>query len=357
MLLKSRYNVRRLAYSSCAVAIVMLCALLFSGCSNSGIISAVPATSTIAPESVTIEPTPTVTPTVVITGAQTLVVLHTNDVMGQTDACGCSTPKGGVARRAAYIRQQVADAAGAILVVDAGNALLGTDMSLQSEGRVMVEAMNAMNYDAMAVGRLDLALGLDVFQARHAEADFPVLSANLTTTDGKLIFDPYTIVERQGLRIGIIGITDPNLSDVAPIVGVVEALDPTEAVQQYVGELQSQVDVILVLSNLGLEYDKALAEAVPGIDIIVGGGSRTLMENPDQVGDTLIVQQGYLGEWVGKLSIAYDAAGKVTASREEMVALTADIADDADMAALYQKWVQLYPSPTPEPTTTPTPAE
>lgn len=265
-------------------------------------------------------------------------------------------PKGGLARRATAIKQERVQGEGIVLLLDAGSALLGQWVSLRSAGRVMVEAMNAMGYDAMAVGEYDLAAGLGVVKEREKEASFPFLSANLVTVgDEQPIVRPYVILERDGASFGILGLTEPGTREVLEKLDGATLLDPVEVARQYVSELRGKVDVLIVLSNLGLEEDKALAAAVPGIDIIVGGSSRTLMKEPERVGNTLIVQQGYSGEWLGRLRVTYDADRQPVSFAAEAVALTDSFADDQEMSALVGKWKVLFPTPTLRPTQSATP--
>jgi len=132
-------------------------------------------------------------------------------------------------------------------------------------------------------------------------------------------------------------------------------LDPVEVARQYVSELRGKVDVLIVLSNLGLEEDKVLAAAVAGIDIIIGGNSHRLMKEPGRVGNTLIVQQGYKGEWLGRLRVTYDANRQPVSFAAEAVALTDSFGDDQEMSALVGKWKVLFPTPTLRPTQSPTP--
>jgi len=229
-------------------------------------------------------------------------------------------------------------------------------VSVESAGRVIVEAMNAMGYDAMSVGEYDLAAGLALLKAREKEAEFPFLSANLVTADdSQLILKPHVILERGGVRFGILGLTDPGTEELAER-DKATLLDPVQVARQYVPELRDKVDILIVLSSLGLEEDKALAAAVPGIDIIVGGNTGRVMRAPERVGDTLVVQQGYRGEWLGRLQVTYDAQGVPVTYSEEMVTLTDEFEDDQEMAALVERWKALYPTPTPRPTWTPAPA-
>jgi len=121
-----------------------------------------------------------------------------------------------------------------------------------------------------------------------------------------------------------------------------------QSAQQLVGQLRSQVDLLIILSRLGIDADRALAQSVPGIDIIVGGNTRKLMPQPERAGDTLIIQQGYLGEWMGVLEVAY-AQGKPIQAQERVISLTPDYQDDPEMAALLSKYAELYPTPTATP--------
>ena len=265
-------------------------------------------------------------------------------------------PKGGLARRATAIKQERVQGEGIVLLLDAGSALLGQWVSVRSAGGVMVEAMNAMGYDAMAVGEYDLAAGLGVVKQREKEASFPFLSANLVTVgDDQPIVRPYVILERDGASFGILGLTEPGTREVLEKLDRATLLDPVEVARQYVSELRGKVDVLIVLSNLGLEEDKALAAAVAGIDIIIGGNSRRLMKEPERVGNTLIVQQGYNGEWLGRLQVTYDADRQPVSFAAEAVALTDSFGDDQEMSALVKKWAALYPTPTRRPTPTLTP--
>ena len=221
-----------------------------------------------------------------------------------------------------------------MLVLDAGNALIGASISVVDQGRLMVQAMNAMGYDALAVGRGELLQGLDVALARAGEAAFPFLSANLVyKADEKPVFEPYAIVIKEGVRVGIIGLTHEGDVTAIDDQKTATVLEPEETARRLVGELRGQVDAIIVLSRLGREADQALARSVPGINVIVGGRTRVLMPEPDRVGDTLIIQQGYSGEWLGKLAITLDR-GLPTNVVVEAIALTDAIPDDEDMARM-----------------------
>ncbi len=243
---------------------------------------------------------------------------------------------------------------GALFVLDAGSSLLGAWLSLASDGQVLVEAMNSMGYDALVVGQAELLKGLEVAQARAKEATFPFLSANLVgKQDGKPLFDPYAIVIKQGVRAGIIGISDRETLKMPGMADAAQWLDPQETLRRAMGELQGKVDVIIVLSRLGLEEDATLAAAVPGIQVIVGGKTRRLMREPQRVGNTLVIQQGYNGEWLGHLSATWDAQRTPSDIQVESLVLTDEFADDPAMVKLLDQFKTRYTEPTPEPTRKP----
>lgn len=213
---------------------------------------------------------------------------------------------GGLARRATLIEQTRNSVEGVLLVVDSGNSLMGDPLSLRSDGRVILEAMNAMGYDALGIGTGELMKGPEVLRERVSEAAFPVVSANLVdSATGEPLFEPYTILERSGVRFGVIGLTDTDaLQGLESSWPGATILRPEETLGGYITELDAQVDLIVVLARMGSVEAASLARSVPGIDVIVGGNERYVVTEPQTTGDTLYVQSGHDGEWLGRLDLA-----------------------------------------------------
>jgi 2',3'-cyclic-nucleotide 2'-phosphodiesterase (5'-nucleotidase family) len=252
-----------------------------------------------------------------------------------------------VARRATKIKEIREQAQGAVLVLDAGNTLFDQMLALQSQGRVIVEAMNAMGYDAMAVGQLDLAKGVEVLLARAKEASFAVLSCNLVAAkDQKPILKPYTVLERKGVRYGLIGVTELAAIEAPGVRDVAQVLDPVETVRKVLSEVRAQSDVVIVLSHLGIDQDRVLAEAVPGIDVIIGGLSRQILQAPEVVGKTVISQMGYDGEWLGRLDLALEEGARLRDPKLESIVLGPEVPDDAGLAELVASYKEQFPQPT-----------
>ena len=111
-------------------------------------------------------------------------------------------------------------------------------------------------------------------------------------------------------------------------------------------EVQAQSDLVIVLSHLGFEMDTTLAQVEPEIQVIVGGKSRRVLSAPELVGNTIIVQAGYDGEWLGRLDVTFDGQRRPIEPRVEIITLGPDIASEPVMAALVESYKQRFPSPT-----------
>jgi 5'-nucleotidase/UDP-sugar diphosphatase len=240
--------------------------------------------------------------------------------------------------------QQERERAEHSLLLDAGDALLGDYyLTEMSGGAIIVESMNLMDYDAMALGELDLALDPDVLRERIAEAEFAVLSANVSL-DGSLIAKPYVVRELAGHRVAIVGLTGivPDL----PSIYTVD--DPIEVAGEVVAEIRDQVDVIVVLAHIGFEQEQRLS-SIPEIDVIVGGSSlpRTGEALWDGEGSQLILpseqpSRGHAGRVLGIAELKFDADGALTMQKSQLMMLDSEITDDPQQIALLRRYVEKY---------------
>ncbi|HOG47736.1 MAG TPA: hypothetical protein PLJ35_21970 [Anaerolineae bacterium] len=251
-----------------------------------------------------------------------------------------------MARRAAKINGARSSTQN-VLVVDAGNSLSNAltttaEAAASRNGQTAVEVLNRLGYDAVALGDLDLNMGLSELQKRIGEAkSFAFVSANVTAkATGQLLAKPYVVKEMGGHRIALIGITGPsNAADfsVAPAAA---------AAAEYVPKAQAEADIIILLSNAGAVTNKAIAAQVPGIDLIISGGQEEMAALAQPGSGSLVVQadqslEGHAGRYLGKLQVTLDASGHVEGHNWESIALNPDIADDPATAA----WVASLPKP------------
>jgi len=243
-----------------------------------------------------------------------VTIAHTNDIHShlmpdENDR----EPVGGMSRIATIVKdlQRKCDY---LLVVDAGDCMLGTPFYSFYGGRAEIECMNAVGYDAAVVGNHELDAGVETFLALSEKADFPFLSANiLWRRSGEPVFTPHLVFEGDDLRIALLGLTTGSLHGrVRPsALRGISSGDPVEAAKRIVPELRREAQVVVVLSHIGVGRDKKLAAEVPGIDLIIGGDSHTLLEKPIEVRDpgsgrsTYIVQAGSEGRYVGRVNMYF----------------------------------------------------
>lgn len=196
-----------------------------------------------------------------------------------------------------------------------------------------------MGYDAMAVGGGDLELGVAHLVDQADKASFAVLSANLISRESGLpVFSPYVVIQRAGVRVGVLGLTEDTALDQAPDGEDYEILSYDATVSTYIDDVAAQSDVIVLLSHIGLQDDRLLAESFDAIDVIVGGRNARRMAAPEIVNGTTIVQLGARGEDLGKIEIALDSHNRPEAFRWQVIALGPEFTDDPQVAALVHRY-------------------
>ena len=246
-----------------------------------------------------------------------LTILHTNDTHSHIDPERGKelAGRGGVIERAACIDSvRKADGAKNVLLLDAGDFDQGSSYFTILNGDLEADLLNAMGYDAVALGNHEFDNGLDELARRCGNIKAEVVCANYDFSAfelGKYV-KPYAIFKRGGLKIGVIGL----LCDVRSVVSSETASklsfgDPAEAVKQWTPWLREKkgCDLIVVLSHLGYIADCKLAEEVSGVDLVIGGHSHTRLseaktvEAPDG-GVVTVVQDHCWGLSLGELHIS-----------------------------------------------------
>lgn len=255
-------------------------------------------------------------------------IVYLNDVHGHIEPFKRFRAKeevGALAKAAVYIEELRKEKTN-ILLLAAGDMIHGTTEVNFFGGLPVIEVMNHMGFDAMAIGNHEFDFGQDrLFELAQA-AKFPFLSANVARADDTLLFDDCTVFDVGGVKVGVFGLTTvdtPITTHPKNVIGL-KFLDAAAIAGKMVDAFSGQVDVIICLSHLGIDADVALATAVPGIDVIVGGHSHTALAQPRAIGKTLIVQAGEWAEYVGVLDVSA-AGGKIASFHGELVKMTAEM--------------------------------
>ena len=216
-------------------------------------------------------------------------------------------PMGGYAHMATVFNKIKEERYGKTIMLDTGDAWQGTGIALLTKGMAVVNVQNAMGYDAMT-GHWEFTYGEKQLLSNIKKLKFPFIAQNVTNaTWGGLIFKPYIIKEVNGLRVGIIGQAFPYVPLAHPSHFVKNwnfGIDTGHA-QKMVNKLKNEekVDLVVVLSHNGLEVDRKFASLINGIDIIVGGHTHDILPAPQIINNTIIVQAGTHGKFVGRIDL------------------------------------------------------
>jgi len=250
-----------------------------------------------------------------------LVILHTNDTHSQVEPTDKSSLKtsdmGGYARRMGLINQ-VRQQESNVLLVDAGDYSQGTPYFNFFNGRVEIDAMNRMKYDAGTLGNHEFDNGIDTLAVVLKNAQFPMVSSNYLLDKTALfpIIKKYVVLERGGLRIGIMAL------DVNPVSLIFEKnyrglsyQEPVEKANEISTLLKKKekCDVIICLSHLGSDSTKKevndfeIAHKTRYIDVIIGGHSHSMITNTtvkNAAGKPIVIaQMGKSGLYLGRVDL------------------------------------------------------
>ncbi len=171
-------------------------------------------------------------------------------------------------------------------------------------------AYKHMKVAAINLGDPDLILGLS-FLRQESLRGLPLISANLIDPSQRSpIFPPYVIKKVDGIRVAFFGLLSPDISTVVRKVIGKKALvgDPVETARSLVERLRGEADIIILLSDLGLERDKNLVRKVPGIHFVLGGRDGQYLRSPIWEGETPILQSYIKGMYAGSLQINFTHA-------------------------------------------------
>ncbi|MDR1610121.1 MAG: metallophosphatase [Candidatus Symbiothrix sp.] len=251
-----------------------------------------------------------------------LVILHINDTHSRIEPFpengGAYSNKGGMVRLDNYVNQ-VRKEAKNVLLFHCGDLVQGTPYFNWYKGDAEIAAANLMRTDAACLGNHEFDNGLEALSRMVRQAKFPFIATNLefsgTLMDG--LTKKYHIIEQDGIKIGLIGLTiDPKgLVSKSNSAGV-KYLDPVESANAMADFLKNKkkCDLIICLSHLGYYPDEeragdiTLAKKSRHIDLILGGHTHTFMSEPDRRTnldgrEVIINQTGAYGVYFGRIDI------------------------------------------------------
>lgn len=293
-----------------------------------------------------------------------IIILHTNDIHGRAWPFlkENGALEGGYAAQAfliSKIKKEAEREKAAFLLLSAGDVNTGVPESDFSEAKPDFDAMQSIGYDAMVVGNHDLDHGLDLLLKQASWVKFPVLAANLKLRANKKVIFPGSFqIAREGIQFGILGVTTdelPRLIHTEHSKNIIVE-DSIRAAQIETKRLRkSGSELLIALSHLGVSEaglslhrfisndDQKLAQDVPELNLIIGGHSHTFLDKGLKEGNTLIVQAGYRGNFLGRVDLLWDSERKmVVSSTAQLIKVDPKEGEDSQLKEQLEPYLTKY---------------
>jgi 5'-nucleotidase / UDP-sugar diphosphatase len=289
----------------------------------------------------------------------TLTILHFNDTHSCLAPLGprnhtLEGKTGGIARAASFIGLTKMTEPN-VLTLMAGDFSIGDLFYNVYFGAAELQMYSSLGVDALTLGNHEFDLGSTtllgvLYNSFSSGGQFPIISSNLILPDASVqplseYVTPFTVKDIGGIKVGIFGLTTPEtnlLSSPAPAVLDTDLIGVSLAMVQTLQNLDC--DVIIMLSHLGFQYDKLLAQNIPGINVIVGGHDHLVLQKPVKIENpggkkTWIVQAGSHFQYVGKMQLALKE-GKVSLLDYKLVPMNNFIPEEPNLKAEVNNLIQ-----------------
>lgn len=285
---------------------------------------------------------------VLATAPVDLVILHVNDTHGHFSAAPATLKRPGAVgmpRFGTVIREIRRDNEGRVLLLHGGDLFSkGEPVTIHTGGGVNMKILAKLGVDALVPGNGEFYFGLPNLLKQIEKASIPVVMANLTLrkTQQK-VFEPYRIIERNGVRIGIVGLgwirTEHHNAKSLVLENAIE-IGGKQA-----RAVRGDVDLLIGLTHIGHWQDLQLAQKVPEFDIIVGGHSHRVVKEPVRVprsqgdGDVVVLQAGDFWRYLGRADVRMekiDNRYKVTGVRAKLIEIQETAEPDPVLEAILE---------------------
>lgn len=244
-----------------------------------------------------------------------LTILHSNDIHGdflpaETDG-GIS---GGISYLSGYVKQ-VREEEDNVIYVNAGDMFRGSVIDSEYLGLSTIDLMNLLAPDVTTIGNHEVDYGVTHLLFLEKCARFPIINANMfVTLNNARLFNPYLQLDIGGMRILFIGILTEEVIASTRAEKVIGTFIDIEQAAKEVGIISDNyrtrhTDMVVLVTHIGIEADRQLAQLLDpdwGVDLIIGGHSHTMMEEPEYVNGIPIVQVGTGSKYIGRFDIEYD---------------------------------------------------
>ena len=272
-----------------------------------------------------------------------IILFHINDVHGQID---------NFARIAWFVEQEKKKNPGtAVFFLNAGDNFSGNPVvdHYEPKGEPVLQLMNRMGFDAMALGNHEFDYGQEVLKSFMERANFSIICANANLKKPNESFPqppPFIMLKTPtGIKIAVLG-----LLEVDPYTGIPSThparlpgftfTDPIAIAKKY-RYLKKESDIFIALTHVGSRTDNVLAQEIPGLDLIIGGHSHTLIQHPAETGinGIPIAQTGWNAQYLGRIELTWLKGRLVEKSGEliDVASIKGEIPELREMIAKFNK--------------------
>lgn len=249
---------------------------------------------------------------------------------------------GGYARIATIFKNIINENPDSIFF-DGGDTFHGTLPLIESQGEALLPILKNLNFSAM-VGHWDFGYGPQQLKHLEKQLSYPVLAINVYKEDGSLLFKPYIIKKIQDIKVAVIGVCC-NIIDKTMPAHFSEGIKVTDGMEELPGYInkvkQEEADIIIFLSHNGFPQDVEMIKKIPGVNICLSAHTHNRLYQPVQVNDTLIIQCGCHGCFVGHLTIEISEK-KMAGYKYKLITASDDIKADEAIEAEIKNIMQPY---------------
>jgi 2',3'-cyclic-nucleotide 2'-phosphodiesterase (5'-nucleotidase family) len=266
-----------------------------------------------------------------------LTIFHSNDFHGYEPAN---------LSRQAWIVNQEREKNPNVLFLNAGDIFTRGIYHQVFYGELEFAELNAMSLDAFTLGNNEFKATGDADTAQRylfaliQQANFPILCANIRQKkDGSYLpgVTPFIVKNIKGIKIGILGVSANRIQDYSQAKGFVVE-DQLETAQKIYSKASQEADLVIALTHVGFDVDQKMADAIPGLAVIVGGDSHTVLKEPFFKNGIPIVQTGGEGsQYLGRLDLTFEYvnnAWKMIRCQGKLIPLDDKIPQDPKVKAI-----------------------
>lgn len=273
--------------------------------------------------------------------------IHPHDEMFWEDNQKVFRKTGGYAQLASYFKKLRKSHQNAFFV-DTGDMFQGSELSVKTTGKAITPILNALNYDLYLPGNWEVIYYKENMQKLLGALNAPKICANMyhdlgEGKKGELIFPPYYIWYKDGIKVGFIGYTDPlvPLRQSPNYSRGIIYTSPEENLAHYVKVLreQEQCQAVIILAHLGLSQQIHLSnlEQCKGVDYILGGDTHERVRIPIQGKYAKVVEPGAFGSFIGQLDLYFENGTLVNDAYQLLEVKSNELKPDKELVSIIKE--------------------